>query len=216
MAIRQPWRTALGYVSLDPAAAGEFPPALAGVTERELAIARTQIERGLNAPLASSVGRLFDAAAAVLGVRQLCSYEGEAAMELEALAGDIEARPLPFPVREGEDGVWVLDPVPLLSALNGARAAGESVPELAAAFHESVVASTVEVVERIADQSGLRTVVLSGGCFQNARLLSGMRRELASRSFEVLTPLRLSPNDGAISYGQAAVATAILRSEMGE
>ena len=162
------------------------------------------------------MGRLFDAAAAVLGVRQLCSYEGEAAMELEALAGDIEARPLPFPVREGEDGVWVLDPVPLLSALNEARAAGESVPDLAAAFHESVVASTVEVVERIADQSGLRTVVLSGGCFQNARLLSGMRRELVGRSFEVLTPLRLSPNDGAISYGQAAVATAILRSEMGE
>lgn len=215
-AIRQPWRTALGYISLDPGPVGGFPLAVPGVTERELAIARTQIERGLNAPLASSVGRLFDAAAAVLGVRQLCSYEGEAAMELEALAGDIEARPLPFPVREGEDGVWVLDPVPLLSALNEARAAGESVPDLAAAFHESVVASTVEVVERIADQSGLRTVVLSGGCFQNARLLSGMRRELVGRSFEVLTPLRLSPNDGAISYGQAAVATAILRSEMGE
>jgi len=214
-AIRQPWRTALGYLSLDPDAAEGFDAALAGVTERELAIARTQIERGLNAPLASSMGRLFDAVAAVLGVRQRCSYEGEAAMELEAIAGNREAQPLPFPVREGEGGVWVLDPIPLLSALNTARAAGESVPELAAAFHESVAESTAMVVERVADESGVRRVALGGGCFQNARLLSRLWQKLIGRGLEVLTPLKLSPNDGAISYGQAAVAAGILRSEMG-
>ena len=136
-------------------------------------------------------------------------------MELEAVAGNREAQPLPFPVREGEDGVWVLDPIPLLSALNAARAAGESLPELAAAFHESVVESTAMVVERVADESGVRRVVLAGGCFQNARLLSRLRHNLSGRGLEVLTPLKLSPNDGAISYGQAAVAAAILRSEMG-
>lgn len=213
-AIRQPWRTALGYLSLNPEPPSGFEAAFAGIAERELSTARTQIERKLNAPLASSMGRLFDAAAAVLGVRTLCSHEGEAAMELEALAGEREARPLPFPVREEEDGMWVLDPVPLLSALDEARAIGESVQQLAAAFHESVVASTADLVERIAGQSELRTVALCGGCFQNARLLSRLRQELMGRMLKVLTPLRLSPNDSAISYGQAAVATAILRSEM--
>jgi hydrogenase maturation protein HypF len=89
------------------------------------------------------------------------------------------------------------------------------VPELAAAFHESVAAATVAAVDRVAEATGLRIVALGGGVFQNARLLESLMRRLEHNGFEVLVPRLLSPNDGAISFGQAAVAAAQLRRESG-
>jgi hydrogenase maturation protein HypF len=213
LAARQPWRAALGYLALEPAAARAFTGAFAAVRHETREVALRQITQRLNAPLASSLGRLFDAAAAVLGVRQESQYEGQAAMELEALAGRRTARPLPFPATEGADSVWVLDPLPLLIALGERRAAGVGVPELAARFHESVAAATDELAARLAARAGLRTIALGGGCFQNARLLVSVRARLEARGLQVLVPQRLSPNDGAVSYGQAAVAAALLYAE---
>ncbi|HEU5262063.1 MAG TPA: carbamoyltransferase HypF, partial [Gemmatimonadales bacterium] len=215
LAARMPWRVVLGYLSLEPAAAGAFARAFTKVDPAERSIAGQQIAHGLNAPLASSMGRLFDAAAAVLGVRRVADYEAQAAMELEALAGARPARPLPFPV--AGDGVagWILDPVPLLAALGERLAAGVHVEDLAAAFHESVAAATDELAARVATASGTRTVALGGGCFQNARLLVSVRARLEARGLRVLVPQRLGPNDGAVSYGQAAVAAAVLRREQG-
>jgi hydrogenase maturation protein HypF len=213
LAARQPWRAALGYLSLDPAAAAAFAPAFAGVAPEERTVVARQVAARLNAPLASSMGRLFDAAAAILGVRGVARYEGQAAMELEALAGRRPARPLPFPVREEGDGAWVLDPLPVLAALGAARAAGADAADLAAAFHESVAAATEDVAVRVAAAAGLRTVALAGGCFQNARLIAAVRGRLEARGLRVLVPRRLGPNDGAVSYGQAAVAAAVLRKE---
>jgi len=134
-------------------------------------------------------------------------------MELEALAGRRGAQPLPFPAAEGADGVWVLDPLPLLTALGEQRAAGVGVPELAARFHESVAAATDALAAGLAAEAGLRTVALGGGCFQNARLLVSLRARLEGRGLRVLVPRQLGPNDGAVSYGQAAVAAALLHTE---
>ncbi len=214
LAIRHPWRVALGYLSLAPELAAAFRLAIDGVSHRELAVAERQVSHRLNSPLASSMGRLFDAAAAVLGTRRNSHYEGQAAMELEALAGDRDAEPLPFPIRPGRNGCRELDPLPLLAALGELATRGEEPPELAARFHESVAAASSRLAAEACEESGVSVVALGGGVFQNARLMTSVRRRLETRGLRVLVPRQLSPNDGAISYGQAAVAAAVLRAEM--
>ena len=209
LAAREPWRVAAGYASLDPAVAAAFALAFDGIRDEHRAIAARQIERRLNSPLASSMGRLFDAAAAVLGVRRGMSYEGQAAMELESLAAATPAMPVEIPVRE-EGGTLLMDPLPLLVALGERRQRGEDVGTLAAVFHESVIDVIVRVAVRVADTRQLRTVALAGGSFQNARLLSGVRRRITNEGLCVLEARQLPPNDGAISYGQAAMAAALL------
>ena len=213
LAAREPWRAALGYLALDPDAACAFAPLLDAVPMCIRSVAMQQMVRRLNAPLASSMGRLFDAAGAILGVSLANQYEGETAMQLEALAGRRPAQPLPFPMVATSDRTWMLDPVPLLIALGEQRARGVGVAELAARFHESIAAGADQLAARLAADAGLGTVVLSGGCFQNARLLVSLRARLEARGLRVLVPRRLSPNDGAISYGQAAVAAALLHQE---
>jgi hydrogenase maturation protein HypF len=210
---RQPWRAALGYLSLDPSASAAFELAFVGIDPQARALATLQIARSINAPRASSMGRLFDAASAVLGLRHHSGHEGQAAMELEALAGRLVGHALPFPLRPGTDGVWELDPLPLLTALGAYRARGDDPAQLAADFHASLIVGTEEMVTAAADVTGVRTVVLSGGVFQNARLMALLPERLEARGLTVLRPRRLSPNDGAISYGQAAVAAAILSRE---
>ena len=209
LAAREPWRAALGYLSLEPALAGAFSLAFRDVADRDRAMAERQIDRRLNAPMASSMGRLFDAAAAVLGIRSRSSYEGQAPMELEALAGSIPATPLAFPVREA-DGGFILDPVPLLAELGERRQRGEDAGVLSAQFHESVAAAATYVGAAVATACHLDIVALGGGSFQNGRLLSGVKERLEAVGLRVLVPRRFSPNDGAISLGQAAVAAALL------
>jgi hydrogenase maturation protein HypF len=131
-------------------------------------------------------------------------------MELEALAGRNGAGALPFPMSRTADGLWEMDPLPLLASLGARCARGESRHALAAAFHEGVAATTAELAARVADEACCRIVALSGGCFQNARLLAATRRRLEALGLRVLVPRLLPPNDGAISYGQAAVAAARL------
>ena len=209
LAAREPWRVALGYLSLDTGAGDAFALAFRGIDEGLRANAERQIERRLIAPLASSMGRLFDAASAVLGLRQRASYEGQAAMELEALAGSQPAEPLAMELCD-TNGVIVIDPVPLLAALGEQRQKGVDVGLLAARFHESIVHMAGAVAVKVADAASIDTVALGGGSFQNARLLSGIRRYLEARGLNVLVPRQLGPNDGAISFGQAAVASSLL------
>jgi hydrogenase maturation protein HypF len=209
-AARQPWRVAAGYLSLDPRSRAAFAAAFAGAPDAALATIHRQLAARVNAPLASSMGRLFDAAAAILGVRLESQYEGQAAMELEALAGDREATPLPFPARLTEEGTWALDPLPLLTELGCRFGLGGDVRDLAAIFHESVAAGAAELAVTLAGQAGLRTAALGGGCFQNARLVTSLRRRLEWHGLTVLRPRQLPPNDGAVSYGQAVSAAARL------
>jgi hydrogenase maturation protein HypF len=215
LAVRQPWRTALGYLSLAPEAARAFDRAFDGVGEAERDTAANQIRRHLNAPLASSMGRLFDAAAAVLGIRGVAAYEAQAAMELESLAGTRQARALPFPILDRPGGGWLLDPLPLLVALGEWRRAGKDLANLAAAFHESVADAAAELADRASAAAGTELVVLSGGVFQNARLVAAITQRLEVRLLQPLLPRMLSPNDGAISYGQAVVASAVLAGATG-
>jgi hydrogenase maturation protein HypF len=212
-AVRAPWRTALGYLSLEPALAGAFALAFAGVTEREREIAMRQAARGLNAPRAGTVGRLFDAAAAVIGVRREALYEGQAAMELEALAGRRQAEPVGMGLARASDGHLMLDPLPLLATLGERAIAGADPRDLAATLHESLVAATADLLDRLRAETGVTTVALGGGCFANARLVTTLADRLRALGMTVLHPLRLPPNDGAVSYGQAAVAAALLSRE---
>jgi hydrogenase maturation protein HypF len=207
-AARSPWRALLGYASLEGPLSPWALECFEGVSPTELTLARHQILRGVNAPLASSMGRLFDAAAAALGVRLEADYEGQAAMELESAAASHAGATLPFPVLEAEDGLPVFDPVPLLAALATQRALGAPIGELAASFHETLAHGVSRLSLDLCARRGLSRVALGGGCFQNARLLSSVKRRLEVSGVEVLTPRALGPNDGAVSYGQAVVAAA--------
>jgi hydrogenase maturation protein HypF len=189
-----------------------FKLAFRDIDERELQTVRAQVEKRINTPLASSMGRLFDAAAAILGVRCRASYEGQAAMELESLAGSIIAEPLPMEMKEiGE--LIELDPTPMLAALGEMRQGREHVGLLAARFHETIIHAASHVAVVTARRAGLKTIVLGGGSFQNVRLLTGIRGNLEQKGFSVLVPRQLGPNDGAVSYGQAAIAAWLLSRE---
>jgi hydrogenase maturation protein HypF len=212
LAARAPWRAALGYLSTDPGAAASLQVAFQGIDARARGVAERQIAARFNAPMASSMGRLFDAAASVIGLRRQSSYEGQAAMELESLAGRRPAAEYPCRLEE-TDGRLVLDPLPLLAWLGARHQRGVDQADLAADFHASIAWSTAVMATRLARTGGLGTVALGGGVFQNARLLESLRERLERAGLRVLTPRRLSPNDGAISYGQAAVGAARLAAE---
>ncbi len=140
LAARRPWRVALGYASLDLEARLAMAPMLAAVPAAERAVAERQLEARINAPLASSMGRLFDAAAAVIGLRLVSAYEGQAAMELEALAGDRLGSEFEVPIEDDGEGAWQMNPVPLLAWLALRRQRGAHPGDLAADFHASVAA----------------------------------------------------------------------------
>lgn len=212
LAARRPWRAALGWLLLGHGGERAFELAFRGVDPTELSLARWQLDRRVNAPRCTSMGRLFDAAAAILGVRQVAEYEGQAAMELEAAAGRQPCREFAVHLEPGPTG-WVIDPLPLLVALGERRLSGAPLQDLAAAFHASLARAAAEVARRACAEAGVRTVALGGGVFQNARLLWSVHQRLEDAGLEVLLPLRLSPNDGAISFGQAAVGAAQLASE---
>ncbi len=224
LAVKRPYRMALGYLlgaeSLGPsegaaiAGAGSFDGDLVAgflgrLDPREVAVVRTQVARGLNAPIASSAGRLFDAAASLLGLRDVAEYEAQAAIDLEIAAGDRTAAPLPYALERVGD-LLVYDPRQTLAALLAGRAAGGAVAPLAAAFHETIAELTRELCADAAATTGIRTVCLSGGVFQNRRLAGALLRRLARDGFDVFINRRVPVNDGGISYGQAAIAAATM------
>jgi hydrogenase maturation protein HypF len=191
---------------VDPEAAAPF---LARLDPREVALVRQQIARRLNAPVASSAGRLFDAAAALLGIRDVAEFEAQAAIDLELAAGERSAAPLPYAIAR-VNGLLVYDPRPTLAALVAARAGSGAQAPLAAAFQETVVLVTRELLAEARRATGTNTVCMSGGVFQNRRLASVLLRRLARDGFEVSVNRLVPVNDGGVSYGQAAVAAARL------
>jgi hydrogenase maturation protein HypF len=181
-AIREPWR--LAAVHLERAG---LP-----VPWKRWPAVRESLKA--NAPLSSGMGRLFDAVAALLGVRERVSYEGQAAIELEQLAGDLPADPWAWRFGAATD---------LVSDCHSALEQGRDSAWIAASFHETVAASAAAAC---AETAGAETVVLSGGTFQNLRLLHSTSARLEAAGFRVLTHRLVPPNDGGISFGQAAVA----------
>lgn len=210
LAVRSPWRSLLGLRSLEPDAFASHALETTNVSTTEAQLAARQIERSLNAPITSSMGRVFDAISSLIGVCHHARFEGEAAMRLEACAGRRVGTVLPFPVIVGDDGVRQLDPVPLLVALYELRAAGTCVEQLAADAHDSIVVGLLTMIEQLADACGTNLIALGGGCFQNARLLESMTGRLRAIGLRALIAHSLPANDGGVSYGQAAIAAACL------
>jgi len=229
LAVKRPYRMALGYLlaaeafddgapglpgaadlagTMDLADPGHPAAAfLARLDPRETALVRQQVARRLNAPVASSAGRLFDAAAALIGIRDVAEYEAHAAIDLELAAGDRVAEPLPYRL-ERADGLVVYDPRPTLAALLEGTRTGRAKGSMAAAFQATIVEVTREILDGARASTGIATVCLSGGVFQNRRLTSVLLRDLARDGFRVFINRQVPVNDGGVSYGQAAVAAA--------
>ena len=210
-AAREPRRAALGVLhALHGAAALKMTglPPVAAFTQAERRVLATMLARGVAAPLACSAGRLFDAVAALLDLCQRASFEGEAAMAVEAAAAGAEAAALPAPTVSG-DRPLVVDWRPTLAALLAARAAGVSVGALAAGFHVALAAAIVAV----ARATEARQVLLTGGCFQNARLTALAVAGLRAAGIAPFCHRQVPPNDGGLAVGQIAFAAAPLIEE---
>jgi hydrogenase maturation protein HypF len=205
-AVRQPARIALDLLTRAGIAWSEDLPPVAAVGQAGLHVLAQQIPRGLGCVPTSSMGRLFDAVASLLGVCQEVSYEGQAAVELEHLARrGVAAGPvdLDFVVTDG-----LLDPAPVIAGIADGLRAGVASADLAAGFHAAVVRATARAVRHCAGSAGISTVGLTGGVFANRILLHGLRRSLTNSGYEVLTHRIVPCNDGGLALGQAAIAAA--------
>jgi hydrogenase maturation protein HypF len=164
------------------------------------------LEQRINSPLTSSCGRLFDAVASIIGLRNQVTYEGQAAGELEALAERKAGRGLyPFSIARGE-GPLVLDWREMVQRIATEAAAGADRAVIARSFHNTLAAAVAEVCLGIRAETGTDRVVLSGGVFQNRLLGEGVHTSLSERGFRVYSHRLVPPNDGVLALGQAAIA----------
>ncbi len=210
-AAREPWRMACTW--LEAALEQErpaIPPALAAAVDepRWLAVCDL-ISTGVASPLTTSAGRLFDAVAALCGLRAEVSHEGQAAAELEAAAAPAFSAQLsqgyPLAVIEDGEAPLLLDPRETIRAIVADLSAGVPTDAVSARFHAGLAAAVASVCVRLADRHRIGLAVLGGGVFQNRLLLERIVALLGGAGLRVLLPLHLPPNDGAISFGQAAI-----------
>jgi len=193
-AIREPWR--MGAIYLERAFEGNLM--MERYKELGWDLLKEGVKKGLNAPLCSSMGRLFDAVSSLLGLRDMVNYEGQAAIELEAIADPKAQGDYPFEMRE-----YVVDPLPMIRAIVRDLEAGVNKGQIAMRFHRTVSKMILKVAQRAREERGLQEVVLSGGCFQNLLLLELTTSLLEGDSFKVYTHHKVPPNDGGLSLGQA-------------
>lgn len=214
VAIKEPWRTALSHI-LD--AGCNRARSLLGVSPLQERLIRRMLERRFNCPLASSMGRLFDAVAALANVRRSSTYEGQAAIELEGLAVDVPPSGVyPFAIQDAGGGetnaILELDTRPLVRAVLADVQARMSSRLIARRFHSTVVEMIAAVCDRLRAETSLGQVVLSGGVFLNALLTRETCARLCREGFVVYRHRLVPPNDGGLSLGQAAIAAAHLSS----
>ncbi len=204
-AIKEPWRLAVWLlhelwgnsltdlkIPLIQALPGEWPLIIQAAA------------KGINSPSTSSAGRLFDAAASIIGLRNSINYEGQAAVELEMIAGTTAGSTLPYRIIPGV--TKQLDFLPSFAALVELTQLGQSKEYLAASFHTTVANATVEMVQLINRETGIDKIVLSGGVFQNIRLLTEVTGLLQEKSLHIYLPHQTPPNDGGLALGQAIIA----------
>ena len=209
-AVREPWRNLYAHAlaALGPACITDLPALRARLEGRPLRTLDGMIANGINAPLASSCGRLFDAVAAALGVcveRQ--AYEGEAAMRLEALATQASWEERGYPFDLTADGIA---PAPLWRALFTDLANGVAAASIAARFQRGLAEAVVDMAMRLAAAHACDTVALSGGCWQNKMLFERTVQRLSSAGLNVLSHRLVPPNDGGLALGQAVIGAARL------
>jgi hydrogenase maturation protein HypF len=212
-AIREPWRIAVAALLTNSPREGLRTAETIFPHHPVQSIAQ-MLEKGINCPLSSGAGRLFDAVAALAGVRDVIAYEGQAAILLEVLAQrerqgcseSLEGIPIyRMDVQDGaEDAPLLLDWGEMIKEISKARLQGISPGEIGARFHATMVHYLLQTSLALREKTGLRRMVLSGGVFQNRLLLSHLWRELERAGFEVLVPAQAPVNDGGIALGQAA------------
>ena len=240
-AIRNPWRTAFSYI-LDSFGADwrKLPlPCMEKPSSESLDVLEQALNAGINSPMAGTLGRLFDAVASIIGLMQSVTYEGQAAIALEAVArGAKTERCYPLEISQGSPETFpdypalnaknttmthdlplftathTVDTRPLINAVVLDTLYGDDSAVIAASFHNTVIAALAGLAEKACRETGISTVALSGGCFQNRILTEGIVDFLSKRGYTVLTSCQLPANDGGLSLGQAYIAASI--TEAGE
>lgn len=211
-AARRPWRSAVAHLAAagmdSDRVAGHRPP---GIGENEWRLVQQLVEHADGTQRTSSVGRLFDAVASLLGLCQVASFEGEAAMAVEDAAGGCVVGSYPVTLGAGE--CWSVDPAGIGEGVVSDLAHGRTRSEIAAAFHGALRDLVVQGCERMREQAGLETVVLTGGVFANALLTESASAALTARRFRVLVARDVPCNDGGLSLGQAYVAACALEED---
>ena len=232
-AIREPWRQALAWLDASGQAWEEdLPPVMEALREdcsparsehspaERLRILQHQLRTGINAPATSSMGRLFDAVAALAGVRQVVNYEAQAAIELEAIADPDEPGAYLFDLHSPETGLWkdatngpwLIDPAPAFQAIVADLRADVPVGKIAARFHNGVARIVLDTLLTMRNSLGVSEVALSGGVWQNLFLLRKTLELLSQHGFAVLVHSQVPTNDGGLALGQAVSAAYRLRS----
>ena len=217
MAVREPWRMAIAYVIflgkeelLDdlrklPEGFAEF---LSRIGEKKVKAVREMVKRGLNSPLASSMGRLFDAVSSLLDVCYINTYEGQAASELEAISDDCDDF---YDFKLQGDNPIIINPLPLFKGILRDLKEGKSKEFIASRFHRSLVEMLVRILYIIRQRFGVKKVALSGGVFQNSLLLRNSLERLREEGFIPIAHSKVPTNDGGIALGQAVIARALTK-----
>ncbi len=214
-AIREPWRMAVSYLAHH--FGREFLrsdiPFVRGLDRRKVEFLLRMIEQGVNSPFTSSCGRLFDAVAALIGIRQQINYEAQGAIELEMAIGSsqdlVAQEEAGYPLKlVPEDAHWIISARPLFEALLNDLGRQVPVSTMSRRFHDGLVECFVEVAELLRDKTSLTRVCLSGGTFHNVYLATRLEALLSDAGFEVFTQKEVPSGDGGLSLGQALVGAA--------
>jgi hydrogenase maturation protein HypF len=214
-AVKHPSRLALAYLWAAGVTWDEALPPVAANNAQERRVIQRQLATGFGCVPTSSMGRLFDAVAALSGVRQTITYEAQAAMELEGMCAEntIESQGRKAYIFGIEQDIpFIIDTAPLIRAIADDVQSGISASAISAKFHHAVVEMIAEAAVQLRAIERLNRVALSGGVFQNVRLLSAAVKRLGSAGFDVLTHRHVPPNDGGLALGQALIGVHLLQS----
>jgi hydrogenase maturation protein HypF len=204
-AIKEPWRLAawMLYTIYGSKLSGLALPFVQALPTEWQLVVEAAI-KGINAPLSSGAGRLFDIGAALLGLRSTINYEGQAAIELELAAAKTVGEVLPYDIERGS--IDIIDFMPTFMAMTDGLIKGTRPDYLAASFHTTLAMAVVDTVQRISSTTGLNRVALSGGVWQNITLLTLVVRMLEKAGLKVYLHQRVPSNDGGLALGQAVIA----------
>ncbi len=210
-AIKEPWRMAVSYLDrvFGDRAADLDLPLFKTVTGDRAGVILQMIAKGFNSPETSSLGRLFDGVAAMIGIRETVRFEGQAAMELEMAVDPAEKGHYDWQWHQASETCRI-NPGPIVRGVVADCGKGVPVPLIAARFHNTLTLLFTELCDEIRRTTGLDRVVMSGGVFQNATLLTGLTAALAKKGFKVYSQKLVPANDGGISLGQAVAAAAMV------
>jgi hydrogenase maturation protein HypF len=210
-AIKEPWRMAISYLldAFGPDFSHSSIPHLADLDSQKIKIIIEMIDKSVNSPMTSSLGRLFDGVAALTGVRRRVNFEGQAAMEFEMMASANTEAVYDYDLESGP--VHRILPAPIISGIVSDIQNSVALPDISAKFHATLIQLFSDLCGTLSREKGLKSVVLSGGVFQNSRLLKGLHHSLTKNGFNVFTHQQVPANDGGIALGQAVAAAAISR-----